>query len=79
MAIHMKRLDLDTYLSPCVKLKSEWIQELDVKHLVELWKILLVDDTLEDIGTGNSLNRNPVAQKIVEIVPTIKKNGVMPN
>jgi hypothetical protein len=58
----MKR---DPYLSPCTKLKSKWIKDLNVKpgmlNLIEE----KVGNSLELIGTGNNfLNRAPMAQAL---------------
>jgi hypothetical protein len=52
-----RRVQIDPSLSPCTKLKSKWIKDLNIKP-----------DTLnliECIGTGdNVLNRRPIAQAL---------------
>ena len=57
-----RRMKIDPYLSPCTKLKSKWIKDLNIKpatlNLIEE----KVGSTLEHIGTGNHfLNRTPAA------------------
>jgi hypothetical protein len=54
---------IHTYLSPCTKLKSKWIKDLNIKpntpNLIEE----KVGKNLELIGIGgNFLNRTPLAQ-----------------
>jgi hypothetical protein len=58
-------MKLDPYLSPCTKLKSKWIRDLNIKpdalNLIEE----KVGKSLELIGTGgNFLNRTPVAHAL---------------
>jgi hypothetical protein len=53
-----RRMKIDSYLSPCTKLKSKWIKNLKIKpdtlNLIEE----KVGNCLELIGTGNTfLNR----------------------
>ncbi|KAL6038241.1 hypothetical protein STEG23_034914 [Scotinomys teguina] len=60
-----RRLQIDPYLSPCTKLKSKWIKELninpDTRNLIEE----KVGNTLEHIGTGDHfLNITPKAQTL---------------
>ena len=62
-------MTIDPYLSPCTKLKSKWIKDLNIKpatlNLIEE----KVGNTLECIGTGNHfLNRTPVAQTLRETI-----------
>ncbi|CAO2642558.1 hypothetical protein LEMLEM_LOCUS26245, partial [Lemmus lemmus] len=62
-------MKIDPCLSPCTKLKSKWIKDLNIKpttlNLVEE----KVGATLEHIGTGNHfLNRNPAAQTLRETI-----------
>jgi hypothetical protein len=59
------RIQIDPYLSPCTKLQSKWIKDLNIKpdtlNLIEkkIW------NSLELIGTGdNVLNRTPVDQAL---------------
>jgi len=58
-----RRMQIDPYLSPCEKVKSKWMRDLNVKlhtlHLIEQ----KVGNSLETVGTGdNFLNRTPMAQ-----------------
>ena len=62
-------MKIDPYLSPCTKLKSKWIKDLNMKpatlNLIEK----KVGSTLERIGTGNHfLNRSPAAQTLRETI-----------
>jgi hypothetical protein len=55
-------MKIDTYLSPCTKLNSKWIKDLNIKpdilNLIEKEE----EKNLELIGTGrNFLNRLPKA------------------
>ncbi|KAL6041512.1 hypothetical protein STEG23_029400 [Scotinomys teguina] len=60
-----KKLQIDPYLSPCTKLKSKWIKDLNI-NLVTLNLIEeKVGSTLECIGTGDHfLNITPTAQTL---------------
>ena len=56
---------VDPYLSPCTKLKFNWIKDLNIKpdtlNLIEE----KMGKNLEFIGTGgNFLNRTPMAQAL---------------
>ena len=58
-------MKIDPYLSPCTKLKSKWIKDLNIKpdtlNLIEE----KVGKRRELIGTeGNFLNRTPVAHAL---------------
>ena len=58
-------MKIDPYLSPCTKLKSKWIKDLNIKpdtlNLIEE----KVEKSLELIGTGgNFLNRTPMAHAL---------------
>ena len=58
-------MKIDPYLSPCTKLKSKWIKDLNIKpdtlNLIEE----KVGKSLELIGIGgNFLNRTPMAQAL---------------
>ena len=60
-------MKVDPYLSPCTKLKSKWIKDININlstlNLIEE----KVGSSLQDIGTGGDfLSRNPVAQTIRE-------------
>ena len=62
-------MKIDPYLSPCTKLKSKWIKDLNIKpatlNLIEE----KLGSTLECIGTGNHiLNIIPAAQNLREII-----------
>ncbi|KAL6059742.1 hypothetical protein STEG23_009664, partial [Scotinomys teguina] len=58
-------VEQDPYLSPCTKLKSKWIKDLNINPLtLNLIKEKVVS-TLECIGTGDHfLNRTPIAQTL---------------
>ena len=58
-------MKIDPYLSPCTKLKSKWIKDLNIKpdtlNLIEE----KVGKSLELIGTeGNFLNKTPMAHDL---------------
>jgi hypothetical protein len=58
-------MKIDPYLSPCTKLKSKWINVLNIKpdtlNLIEE----KLGNSFELIGTGgNFLNRTPMAQTL---------------
>jgi hypothetical protein len=56
-------MKIDPYLSPCTKLKSKWIKDLNIKPDIVNLIEEKVRKSLELIGTGrNFLNRAPVAQ-----------------
>ena len=59
-----KRLQINPYLSPCTKLKSKWIKDLNIKPIT----LNLIEDVgycLECVGTGDHfLNRTPVTQTL---------------
>ena len=62
-----RRMKIDPYQSPCIKLKSKWIKDLNIKpttlNLIEMEVV----NTLECIGTGDHLlNITPIAQKLRE-------------
>ena len=57
-----RRLQIDPFLSPCIKLKSKWIKDLYIKP--DTLKLIekKLGKTLEDIGTGEKfLNKTPIA------------------
>jgi hypothetical protein len=57
-----RRMQIDPFLSPCTKLKSNWIKELHIKP--ETLKLIeeKVGKSLKDMGTGeNFLNRKAMA------------------
>jgi hypothetical protein len=56
------RMQIDPFLSPCIKIKSKWIKELHIKP--ETRKLIeeKVGKSLEDMGTGEKfLNRRAMA------------------
>ena len=64
-----KRMKIDPYLSPCTKLKSKWIKDLNIKpttlNLIEE----KVGSTLECIGTRDHfLTTTPAAQTLRETI-----------
>jgi hypothetical protein len=61
----MLKNEIDPYLSPCKKLKSKWIKDLNIKpdtlNLIEE----NMEKSLELIGTGGTfLNRTPVSHAL---------------
>ena len=64
-----RKMKIDPYLSPCIKLKSKWIKGLSIKpdtpNLIEE----KVGKSLELIGTGrNILNRTLVTHALRSII-----------
>ena len=62
-----RRMKVDPYLSPCTKIKSKWVKDLNIN----LTTLNLIEEklgsSLQDIGTGGLfLSRTPVAQTIRE-------------
>ena len=60
-----RRMQIDSYLSPCTKLKFKWIKDLNVKadtlNLIEE----KLENSLELVGIGdNFLNRTPMAKAL---------------
>ena len=56
-----RRMRIDTFLSPCTKLKSKWIKELHIKGILKFIEEN-VEKSLVDMGTGGKfLNRTAVA------------------
>ena len=49
-----RRMKIDLYLSPCTKLKSKWIEDLNIKldtlNLIDK----KIENSLQDIGTGHN-------------------------
>jgi hypothetical protein len=59
-----RRLQIDPYLSPCIKLKSSGIKDLNIKpDILNLIKEK-VGDSLELVGTEDFLNRTLLTQAI---------------
>ena len=58
-------MKIDPYLSPCTKLRSKWIKNINI-NLSTLNQIEeKVGSSLQDMGTGDHfLGRTPVAQTI---------------
>jgi hypothetical protein len=60
-----RTMKIDPYLSPCTKLQSKWIKDLNIKSntlnpIEEKW-----GKSLEVTGTGgNLLNRTPMAHAV---------------
>ena len=62
-------MKIDPYLSPCTKLKSKWIKDLNIKPATLNFIEEEVGSTLERIGTGNHfLNITPAAQTLRETI-----------
>ncbi|KAL6083601.1 hypothetical protein STEG23_006564 [Scotinomys teguina] len=60
-----RRLQIDPYLSPCTKLKSKWIKDLNINPVTLNLIEEKVGSTLERIGTGHQfLNITPTAQTL---------------
>ncbi|KAL6083832.1 hypothetical protein STEG23_027742 [Scotinomys teguina] len=60
-----RRLQIDPYLSPCTKLKSKWIKDLNINPVTLNLIEEKVGSTLECIGTGDHfLNITPIAQTL---------------
>ncbi|KAL6085440.1 hypothetical protein STEG23_020987 [Scotinomys teguina] len=60
-----RRLQIDPYLSPCTKLKSKWIKDLNINPVTLNLIEEKVGSTLERIGTGDHfLNITPTAQTL---------------
>jgi hypothetical protein len=62
-----RRIQIDQFLSPCLKLQSKWIKELHIKP--ETLKLIeeKVGKSLEDMGTGGKIpeqNSNGLCCKI---------------
>ena len=55
-------MQIDSFLSPCTKLKSKWIKELHIKPETLKFIEEKVEKSLEDMGTGERfLNKTPMA------------------
>ena len=62
-------MKIDSYLSPCTKLNSKWIKDINIKpttlNLIEE----NVESIFECIGTGTHfLNITPIAQTLIEAI-----------
>jgi hypothetical protein len=58
-----RRLKLDSYFSPCTKINSKCIKDLNVRAKTVKLLEKNIGKILEDRGTGNNiLNRTPIAQ-----------------
>jgi hypothetical protein len=59
------RIQIDPYLSPCKKLKSKWIRDLNIEPDTLNLREEKVRNSFECIGTGeNFLKRNQAAQTL---------------
>ena len=62
-------MKIDPYLSPCTKLKSKWIKDLNIKPAILNLIEEKVGSTLESNGTGDQfLNITPAAQTLRETI-----------
>ena len=62
-------MKIEPYLLPCTKLKSKWIEDLNIKTATANFIEEKVGSTLERICTGNYfLNRTPAAQTLRETI-----------
>ncbi|CAO2635971.1 hypothetical protein LEMLEM_LOCUS23335 [Lemmus lemmus] len=64
-----RKMKIDPYLSPCTKLKSKWIKDLNIKpatlNLIEE----ILGNTLECMSTGDHfLNIPPAAQTLKQLI-----------
>ena len=60
-------MKVDPYLSPCTKLRSKWIKDININQSTLNLIEEKVGSSLQDIGTGDHfLGRTPVAQTIRE-------------
>ena len=58
-------MKIDPYLSPCTKLQSKWIKDLNIKPETLNLMEEKVGKNLELIGTGGSfINRTPMAHAL---------------
>ena len=58
-------MKIDPYLSPCIKFKSKWIKDLNIKPIIQNFIEEKVGSTLECISIGDLfLNITPVAQTL---------------
>ena len=65
LEIHMQQNETKPYLSPCTKINSQWIKDLEIRpetlHLIEE----KVGPNLQHVGLGSDfLNGTPIAQEI---------------
>ncbi|KAG3272882.1 hypothetical protein H1C71_031135, partial [Ictidomys tridecemlineatus] len=61
-----KKMKLNPFLSPCTKVNSKWIKELDIKS--ETLRLIeeKVGSDLHIVGSGSKfLNRTPIAQELI--------------
>ncbi|KAL6094024.1 hypothetical protein STEG23_013273 [Scotinomys teguina] len=64
-----RRLQIDPYLSPCTKLKSKWIKDLNINPVTLNLTEEKVGSTLERIGAGDHfLNITPIAQTLSAMI-----------
>jgi hypothetical protein len=57
-----RRMQVDSYLSPCTKFKFKWMKDFNIKSDTLNFIEKKVRNSLECIGTGdNFLNRIPMA------------------
>jgi hypothetical protein len=57
---------IDTFLSPCLKLKSKWIKEFHIRPETLKFIQEKVKESLENLGTGeNFLNRTAMACVVI--------------
>jgi hypothetical protein len=62
-----RRLKLDPCFSPCSKINSKWIKDLNIRPETLKWLQEPVGNTLEQVGIGNDfLNRAQKAQHLRE-------------
>jgi hypothetical protein len=54
-------MQIDPYLSPCTKLKSKWIKDLNIKQYTVNLIDMKVGNGLDCMGSEDVLNRKPLA------------------
>ena len=62
-------MEIDLFLSPCIKLKSKWLKDLNIKPTTLNNMEDKLGSTLQSIGTGvHFLNITPVAQTLKALI-----------
>jgi hypothetical protein len=65
LVTYMKKMKLEPYLSPCTKINSKWIKNINVRSATLKLLQENMEKTLEDTSIGNYfLTRTPIAQEI---------------
>jgi hypothetical protein len=65
LAVIIRRMRIDPFLSPCAKVKSKWIRELHIKPETLKFIEEKVGKSLKDMDTGETfLNRTAIASAV---------------